>query len=94
MNKQREPDRNGRNPEAHFNGFAMLREERKQALREDERWLTPDDIIQAGDAYLSNGKDWWRFDDPAVQFDQPQIGKFIHLDCFCYTPKGMKKRTP
>lgn len=78
-------------PENIFAQLEYLRKEREYMLKPDERWLTADDIIQAEDAYFADGVDWWRYDGPHAG-GPSEIGKFVHLQTLCYTPKGKKLR--
>lgn len=75
----------GRDPDRHFALFRQDRDDRRDWIGADQRFLTPDDFIQEGDGYFVSETEWCEFGDSL-------IGKKIALDCFCYTPAGIRVR--
>lgn len=68
--------------------FEDLRK-RREPLPEGKRWLTQDDVLQAGDEYAGNYPHWW-----VIGGEHTDVPPGIHVPDYimCYTPRGDIRR--
>lgn len=73
-----------------YETFAVARDVMRYELGPDERFLTPDDRLQPGDAYCGRAGSWWPYLGPSMSVGV--FGEPVPPWTWCYTPKGKKER--
>jgi hypothetical protein len=73
-----------------WNELKWVRERNAHLIGPDERFLTPDDLLQNGDFYFGNPPERWEFRGPKSSvgiFGEP-MPNYV----YCYAPAGKKER--